>query len=71
MFHVSNVPRAHTSPLRGGIKTYIMRRFELESWLRNVERFQITEAMMVNLVPPLLVFPSIPFHSQQFRTHPW
>jgi 4-coumarate--CoA ligase len=42
MFHVSNVPRAHTSPLRGGIKTYVMRRFELESWMRNIERFQIT-----------------------------
>ncbi|KAF2705392.1 4-coumarate-CoA ligase-like protein [Pleomassaria siparia CBS 279.74] len=52
MFHVSNVPRAHTSPLRGGMKTYVMRRFELESWLSNVERFQITEA---NMVPPMVV----------------
>jgi 4-coumarate--CoA ligase len=52
MFHVSNVPRAHTSPLRGGIKTYVMRRFELESWLRNIQRFQITEA---NMVPPMVI----------------
>ncbi|KAF2750804.1 4-coumarate-CoA ligase-like protein [Sporormia fimetaria CBS 119925] len=52
MFHVSNVPRAHTSPLRGGFVTYIMRRFELEPWLRNVERYQITEAMMV---PPMVI----------------
>ncbi|KAF2026029.1 4-coumarate-CoA ligase-like protein [Setomelanomma holmii] len=52
MFHVSNVPRAHTSPLRGGMKTYVMRRFELESWLRNIERFQITEA---NMVPPMVI----------------
>jgi 4-coumarate--CoA ligase len=52
MFHVSNVPRAHTSPLRGGIKTYVMRRFELESWMRNIERFQITEA---NMVPPMVI----------------
>jgi 4-coumarate--CoA ligase len=52
MFHVSNVPRAHTSPIRSGMKTYVMRRFELASWLRNVERFQITEA---NMVPPMVI----------------
>ncbi|OCL14379.1 4-coumarate-CoA ligase-like protein [Glonium stellatum] len=52
MFHVSIVPRAHTSPLRGGIFTYIMHRFELESYLRNIERYQITE---VNMVPPMVV----------------
>jgi 4-coumarate--CoA ligase len=52
MFHVSNVPRAHTSPLRGGMKTYVMRRFELESWLRNIQRSQITEA---NMVPPMVI----------------
>ncbi|KAJ4287275.1 hypothetical protein N0V90_012673 [Kalmusia sp. IMI 367209] len=52
LFHVSNVPRAHTSPLRSGTKTYIMRRFELESWLQNMERFQITE---LNMVPPMVI----------------
>lgn len=52
MFHVSNVPRAHTSPLRGGMRTYVMRRFELESWMCNIERFQITEA---NMVPPMVI----------------
>ncbi|ORY15061.1 4-coumarate-CoA ligase-like protein [Clohesyomyces aquaticus] len=52
MFHVSNVPRAHTSPLRGGLRTYVMKRFELEPWLRNVEGFGITEA---NLVPPMVI----------------
>jgi 4-coumarate--CoA ligase len=29
-----------------------MRRFELESWMRNIERFQITEA---NMVPPMVI----------------
>ncbi|KAF2831095.1 acetyl-CoA synthetase-like protein [Ophiobolus disseminans] len=52
MFHVSNVPRAHTSPLRAGMKTYVMRRFELETWMWNIERFQITEA---NMVPPMVI----------------
>ena len=52
MFHVSNVPRAHTSPLRGGLRTYVMRRFDLETWLQNIERFGITEA---NMVPPMVI----------------
>jgi 4-coumarate--CoA ligase len=52
MFHVSQVPRAHTSPLRGGIPTHIMRRFELESWLANISRFGITE---LNVVPMMVV----------------
>lgn len=52
LFHVSNVPRAHTSPLRSGSKTYIMRRFELEPFLRNMERFAITE---LNMVPPMVI----------------
>lgn len=53
LFHVSQVPRAHTSSLRAGITTYVMRRFELEPWLRNMERFEITE---VNMVRPHPVF---------------
>ena len=48
MFHVSNVPRAHTSPIRSGIRIYVMRRFELTDWLRNVEAFQITDTNMVH-----------------------
>ncbi|KZM26339.1 uncharacterized protein EKO05_0002199 [Ascochyta rabiei] len=52
MFHVSNVPRAHTSPLRSGLLTYVMRRFELHSRLHNIERFGITEA---NMVPPMVI----------------
>ncbi|KAL1603854.1 hypothetical protein SLS60_005446 [Paraconiothyrium brasiliense] len=52
LFHVSNVPRAHTSPLHSGSKTYIMRRFELEPFLRNMERFKITE---LNMVPPMVI----------------
>lgn len=52
MFHVSNVPRAHTSALRSGMKTYVMRRFDLESWLCNISRFGITEA---NMVPPMVI----------------
>lgn len=52
MFHVSQVPRAHTSPFRGGMQSFIMRRFELDSWLANIERYQITEC---NTVPMMIV----------------
>ena len=47
MFHVSQVARAHTSALRGGFVTVIMRRFSLEPWLANIEKFQITEVQLV------------------------
>lgn len=49
---MSNVPRAYTSPLRSGSKTYIMRRFDLEPYLANMQRFQITE---LNMVPPMVI----------------
>ena len=52
MFHVSQVPRAHTSPLRSGMTTYIMRRFELDAWLAYIERYEITEC---NMVPMMVV----------------
>ncbi|PSN69630.1 4-coumarate-CoA ligase-like protein [Corynespora cassiicola Philippines] len=52
MFHVSNVPRAHTSPLRLGSPTYILPRFSLHPWLTSIPRFSITE---INLVPPMVL----------------
>ena len=52
MFHVSQIPRAHTSPFRGGYETFVMRRFEMKSWMENIERFEITEC---NVVPMMVV----------------
>lgn len=52
MFHVSQVPRAHTSPFRGGHITFVMRRFELAPWLKAIEEFEITEC---NMVPMMVV----------------
>jgi acyl-CoA synthetase (AMP-forming)/AMP-acid ligase II len=52
MFHVSQVPRAHTSPFRGGHVTFVMRRFELAPWLKAIEEFEITEC---NMVPMMVV----------------
>ena len=50
MFHVSQCPRAHTSPLRGGYGTYVMRRFELEPWLQNIQKYNITELNLVSIL---------------------
>lgn len=51
MFHVAIVPRAHTSPIRSGVVTYVMRRFEVESYLKYVNDYDINEA---NMVPPMV-----------------
>lgn len=50
MFHAACVPVAHTTPFRSGHVTYVMRRFELEPFLRNIEQTQITD---VGMVPPI------------------
>lgn len=51
MFHAAAVPATHTTPLRSGHVVYVMRRFELEPFLRNIEQYQITDVSAV----PLLV----------------
>lgn len=45
-------PLAHTSILKAGRRTYILRRFDLELYLSTVERYAVNELM---LVPPLAV----------------
>ncbi|KAM3086713.1 hypothetical protein ACMFMF_000654 [Clarireedia jacksonii] len=52
MFHAACVPVAHTSALKGGHISVIMRRFELSSFLNNTQKFQINE---LGLVPPILI----------------
>jgi 4-coumarate--CoA ligase len=51
-FHAASVPMTHTSPLRAAHITYVMRRFELESFLKSVEKYGITEMAMV---PPIVI----------------
>ncbi|KAI9818922.1 MAG: hypothetical protein M1827_007743 [Pycnora praestabilis] len=50
-FHAFAVPIAHVVPLRGGITTYVMPRFEMSCFMQTIERFQITETLMV---PPMM-----------------
>lgn len=52
MFLVAQVARCSISALRGGYSMFVMRRFELKSWLHNIERFGITE---LNVVPAMVV----------------
>ncbi|KAG4429423.1 hypothetical protein IFR05_015097 [Cadophora sp. M221] len=52
MFHAACVPVAHTTPLRAGQPSIIMRRFELEPLLANIEKFQINE---IGIVPPIVI----------------
>jgi acyl-CoA synthetase (AMP-forming)/AMP-acid ligase II len=52
MFHAAIIPVAHTTPLRSGHVSYIIRRFELESFLRTIQTYRINE---LSLVPPLVI----------------
>jgi 4-coumarate--CoA ligase len=52
MFHAAIAPRAHISTFRRGDRTYIMRRFELEQFLANIEKFSVTG---LSVVPPMAI----------------
>lgn len=52
MFHVATCPSTHFSPLRNGVQTYVMRRFELESYFKSIEQYQITDCATV---PPMVL----------------
>ncbi|KAK7529421.1 hypothetical protein IWX49DRAFT_586224 [Phyllosticta citricarpa] len=51
-FHVAVAPGVHFSPLRNGRPCYIMRRFELEPYLRYMSEYKITE---MGIVPPIAI----------------
>lgn len=52
MFHASAVPSTHTSALKAGHTVYVMRRFDLEAFLKVSLQYKITE---VATVPPMAV----------------
>ncbi|KAK5719119.1 hypothetical protein LTR15_007642 [Elasticomyces elasticus] len=51
LFHAAMAPYTHTSALRSGYPSYIMRRFDLIPYLENTEKFKITSFLMV---PPMV-----------------
>lgn len=46
-FHAFAFPLAHLAPLREGVPTYIMRRFEQQRYLSIVHQYEITESPLV------------------------
>ena len=52
MFHAATFPIAHTTALKAGNPSYVTRRFELENFLAIIEKYQITDLI---LVPPLVI----------------
>lgn len=52
MFHAATVPMSHVGPLRSGITSYVLRRFELELFLKTIDQYHITD---VTLVPPVVI----------------
>lgn len=51
-FHAAVAPSTHVGALKGGHQTYIMRRFELEPFLSNFQKFACTELVVV---PPIAI----------------
>lgn len=52
MFHAASAPVCHFAPLRTGDTIFVLKRFEVESYLASVERHKITDAAFV---PPVVI----------------
>lgn len=52
LYHMAVIPTVHFSALRSGFKVFLMRRFVLKKFLRNIARHQISELV---LVPPMVM----------------
>lgn len=52
MFHAGMTPVAHIGPLRTGYTTYVMKRFQVELFLKSINDYAITD---VFLVPPVVL----------------
>lgn len=52
MFHAAAVPSNHFTHLRSGDVGLVLRRFELEPFLQTIEKFQVTDCV---IVPPMVV----------------
>ncbi|KAJ5170979.1 AMP-dependent synthetase/ligase [Penicillium coprophilum] len=52
VFHAAVAPLTHISTVKDGAVVYMMRRFDLETYLATVEKYNITD---LSLVPPLVI----------------
>lgn len=51
MFHASTVPMAHFSTFKAGHSNWVMRRFGLDPYLANIDKYKITHLIVV---PPVV-----------------
>lgn len=56
MFHAAVGPRVHTTALKNGEAAYVMRRFELETFLANVEKYKVTELYLVSALAVMICY---------------
>ncbi|KAI9925888.1 hypothetical protein MW887_005694 [Aspergillus wentii] len=52
VFHAAAAPTAHIATLRSGQSLYLMRRFDMETFLRTIEKYEITD---LTVVPPIAI----------------
>ncbi|KAJ5229008.1 hypothetical protein N7489_009716 [Penicillium chrysogenum] len=52
IFHASAAPVSHISTLKAGSVAYMMRRFDLETYLTTVEKYNVTD---LAVVPPIVI----------------
>ncbi|CAI7594395.1 unnamed protein product [Penicillium glandicola] len=52
IFHASVAPLSHISTLKSGSVAYMMRRFDLETYLSTAEKYNVTDLFMV---PPIVI----------------
>ena len=52
MFHAAMAPFVHTSVLRAGWTTYIMRKFDVDDYMAAINKYNVTEILMV---PPVVL----------------
>ena len=52
IFHASAAPVSHISTLKAGSVAYMMRRFDLQTYLTTVERYNVTD---LAVVPPIVI----------------
>jgi 4-coumarate--CoA ligase len=52
MFHAAMAPYIHTSVLRSGFKTWVMRRFDVDEFMAAIHKYRPSELL---LVPPIVL----------------
>ena len=72
LFHAFAGPISHMSPLREGVTTYIMKRYDQEQFLEYIGRYQVTETLVVTpIVQGLLTLPQSRFESLASLRYLW